>query len=240
MADDGRVVQILRSIGVISFQHAMRAEPAHQEPGFLSGHHAITPAEGSVYAAYEPIPKSKQLFACFQQYVCGRVTGQKTRALMKLQKVGNRANHASDALDVRVDEGVDFMAVHELESLVADFLNKGMRHPCEEWVGWSVCIDQVGNIFVMVAGYVYGLHAGEAIQKASTSGDDTVERTAEQLKEITDDDKLSRVVMDVIQEGAQEYLAISLAQIVSGRTVANVQITYDEDRSVMTDLTTLS
>jgi hypothetical protein len=52
---------------------------------------------------------------------------------------------------------------------------------------------------------------GETIQEIPTSGDDTVDRIAEQLEEITDDDQLSILLVDEVKEGVEQRFAVTPA-----------------------------
>jgi hypothetical protein len=99
--------------------------------------------------------------------------------LTKLAKIRHFANHASHILNACIHERIDLMSVHELEPSVADMVYEGMGRFREERMGWAPCVGQPNYFFIMVAGDVHGIHAGEAVQESPASGNDSVQWISE-------------------------------------------------------------
>jgi hypothetical protein len=162
------------------------------------------------------------LFARFQQCSRQRVVGQNTRAVTRFQEAGNGSDHTSDALNAWADKRIDLMAVHEPKAPVADALGERVRHSSEERMCNNTRVHQLRRVLIVVARHIKGLHPREAIQKAATPGYDPVERIAEQLKEVTDDDELPILLVNVVKKGTQQCLAIGLTQTIRWGAVPDV------------------
>ena len=101
-------------------------------------------------------------------------------------------------------------------------------------------IDKPRGPLVVIAWDEGGFQAGEAIQKSLAACHDGVERVAQQLEEITEDDESAFLLLDVVQKRVQQCLAVGLAQIVFRGGVPDVQIADHEYRPGRTDRITLS
>ena len=130
--------------------------------------------------------------------------------------------------------------MHELESLGPDSMSKCTAHPIEEFVRRWFAIQKSGDRFIMIAGDVNRFHCRQAVQQRSPALDDLLQRIAQQFEKVAYDDELALLARDVVEKRIEQRFSVSVAKVVFGGSISDVEIADDEDRSVVTNRVALS